>query len=376
MNELDQALDQLNREARDSHAPLTDARAKLMAAVDAEAALPQLKPRRRRLVMPVAAAAAGVLAITAVVVQVRSDEPAPQAAVPPASGKSSEAPSEAPAVTLVAAEVLNKAADLSVGAVDQPVGPGQFRYINKHVWNTRGQSTGVSVDAPDQTIKGSTYLLELRYQTWIPADEKQTWLERREVLGPLKWIGGTSPESETTPPPIMDTDRGDRQGACGDFFPKSKPKKVCGDVTDSAQPAFYRNLPNDPDKMFAKLKDMTKGRGSTPAVMFHFGLQILEDGLMPAEQRANWYRALAKIDGVRVIETAANLDGRTGIALGIDGEHERRDLIIDPKTGEFIGVRSVAGEHPYDAWIKPGTVTEFSAVSTGVANTLGQPPAN
>ncbi|SDX18785.1 hypothetical protein SAMN05421504_102596 [Amycolatopsis xylanica] len=372
MNELDQALDQLNREARDSYSSLSDARAKLMAAVDAEAALPQLKPRRRRLVLPVAAAAAAVLAVTAVVVQVRSGEPAPQAQVPP----SSEAPSSEAPVALVAAEVLNKAADLTVGAVDQPVGPGQFRYINKHVWNTRGQSTGVSVDAPDQTIKGSTYLLELRYQTWIPADEKQVWLERREVLGPLKWLGGTSPESETTPPPIMDTDKGDRQGPCGDFFPKAKPKKVCGDATDSAQPAFYRNLPNDPDKMFARLKEMTKGRGSTPSAMFYFGLQVLEDGLMPAEQRGNWYRALAKIDGVKVVENAVNLDGRTGIALGIDGEHERRDLIIDPKTGAFIGARSVAGEHPYEAWIKPGTVTEFSAVTTGVVGTIGQTPGN
>ncbi|MFD8495948.1 CU044_5270 family protein [Amycolatopsis sp. NPDC059657] len=375
MNELDQALDQLHREARDSHASLSGARAKLMAAVDAEAALPQLRPRRRRLVLPVAAAAAAVLAVTAVVVQVRSDEPAPQAAVPPSSEAPVAPPSEAP-VTLVAAEVLNKAADLSVGAVDQPVGPGQYRYINKHAWNTRGQSTGVSVDAPDQTITGSTYLIEQRFQTWIPADEKQVWLERREVLGPLKWVAGTKPESETTPPAIMDTDTGERQGPCGDFFPKAKPKKVCGDVNDSAQPAFYRNLPNDPDKMFARLKDMTKGRGSSPSAMFHFGLLVLEDGLMPAEQRANWYRALAKIDGVKVVETAANLDGRTGIALGIDGEHERRDLIIDPKTGAFIGVRSVAGEHPYDAWIKPGTVTEFSAVTTGVAGTIGQAPAN
>lgn len=370
MHELDETLELLHRDARTAPADLSAARAKLMAELDAGATVVPLRPRRaRRFALPVAAAVAGVVAVTAVVVQTGSSGPV-AVSPPPAPSPSPSANPTAhwPDIKLMSAvQVLNRAADLSVGAVDQPLGPGQFRYIEEHTWVQRGVMTGEKT--------GYTYLWEQQLQEWIPADERDVWQETRKILNTGKFLGGTMPQAQAPEPEITDTDQGQWQGRCGDFFPKAKPPKKCGDPTDWDSPAFYATLPRDPAALYAKLQAMTKGRGSTPAVMFHFGTEILRAGLMPAELRAQWYRALAKIPGITVLAAEANLDGRTGVALGLDDRHEIRQLIIDPVTGQFIGERQVAGAEPDQPWIKPGTEIGASAITTKIADHLGEVPA-
>jgi hypothetical protein len=359
-HELDEALDLLHRDARTSDAPLTEARAVVMAAAEAPAVLPRVRPLRRRRVLPIAAAAAAVLAVTAVVVQVQSPDSSSVAA---------------PDVSLMSAvKVLNDAADLQINAVDQPLGLGQYRYIDEHGLAQRSEQK-LAVDGdPTSKRTGSTYTWEYQRQEWIPADQTREWLERRQVLSAPKWIGGTMPEAEATPPKPLATDVGERRAACGDFFPDAKPKKVCGDPTAWDNPDFYKSLPRDPDQLFAWLKDAVKLRGEAPSTLFHFGIEILRAGVMPADLRADFYRALAKIPGMKVFDAAVNQDGKTGIALGLDDVHQRRDLIIDPKTGNFIGERLVAGPQPYDPWVKPGTVTGYTSITTAVTTTPGTTP--
>ncbi|MDQ7804817.1 CU044_5270 family protein [Amycolatopsis sp. A133] len=365
MNELDESLELLHREARTAPADLSAARAKLLAELDAEPAVVPLRPKRlRRFALPVAAAVAGVVAVTAVVVQQR---PARPVATPPAGTTTPVPTAAAPDVRLMSAvQVLTRAADLTVGAADQPVGPGQFRYVAEHTWVQRGVQTG------DGT--GYTYLWEQEVDRWIPADEHDVWQETRKILSTGKFLGGSVPQAQAPEPEITKTDQGQWQGRCGDFFPKSKPAKKCGDASDWDSPAFYAALPHDPAALYAKLQQLTKGRGSTPSVMFHFGIEILRAGRMPAPLRAQWYRALAKIPGITVLAAEANLDGRTGVALGLDDRHEIRQLIIDPVTGGFIGERTIAGAEPENPWIKPGTELGASAITTTVVARLGEVP--
>src|SRR6185295_7482911 len=83
MNELDETLELLHRDARTAPADLSAARAKLMAELEPGATVLPLRPKRaRRFALPVAAAVAGVVAVTVVVVQTGSSGPAatPQAA--------------------------------------------------------------------------------------------------------------------------------------------------------------------------------------------------------------------------------------------------------------------------------------------------------
>ncbi|WP_410565302.1 CU044_5270 family protein [Amycolatopsis sp. cmx-4-61] len=367
MNELDETLELLHRDARTAPADLSAARARLLAELDAGTVLPLRPKRARRFALPVAAAVAGVTAVAVTVVaQQRPPAPAPG----PAAGPPAPAPvptSAAPDVRLMSAvQVLTRAADLTVGAADQPVGPGQFRYIAEHTWVQRGVQTGDST--------GYTYLWEQEVDRWIPADEHDVWQETRKILNTGKFLGGSVPREQAPEPEITDTDQGRWQGRCGDFFPKAKPPKKCGDPADWDSPAFYAALPPDPAALYAKLQQLTKARGSTPSVMFHFGTEILRAGQMPAKLRAQWYRALAKIPGIKVLAASTNLDGRTGVALGLDDRHEIRQLIIDPVTGGFIGERTIAGSEPEQPWLKPGTELGASAIRTAVTGRLGEVP--
>lgn len=378
MSDLDDVLDQINHTARHSTGALDDVRARVLAAAAEEeprrsgrfATRPGSKPgasRRVRWAVPVAAAAAAVLATTLVVT--RQAPPADNTAL---TGTTAVGTSSAPAVQLLSAqEVLNNAAD-AIKAVDPVLAPGQYRFIREHAWYQRGVTMGVPVDAPDQTVRGYTWLKEVAYEKWIPQDQSQDWLERRSWLPGLKWLGGSVPQSEAQEPEATDTDTGERRGKCGNFFPNAQPAKVCGDPGDWDNPAFYEALPRDPQAIVDHLRGATAHRGSTPAVMFHWGVEMLRTGLMPADLRAGWYRALALLDGVKVHDSAVTLDGRTGVAIGIEDEKERRDLIVDPATGEFIGERTVAGPNPHYSWIEPGTVTGYSSITTKVVDAIGQ----
>ncbi|MFT7836320.1 hypothetical protein Q5530_09220 [Saccharothrix sp. BKS2] len=101
-------------------------------------------------------------------------------------------------------------------------------------------------------------------------------------------------------------------------------------------------------------------------------MEILRTGLVPADLRAQWYRAPALLDGVTAFEQGVTLDGRTGVAIGVESPLERRELIIDPATGDFIGERTTAGPESYDPWIAPGTVTGFSSITTTVVDGIGR----
>lgn len=366
MPELDETLELLHRDARTAPADLSAARARLMAELAVAPAVVPPRPKRTRrwIAVPVAAAVAGAVTV-AVVVQTGPAPDAPAVAGPPPSAHPT---ANWPDIKLMSApQVLNRAADLSVGAADQPVGPGQFRFVAEHTWVQRGVHTGATT--------GYTYLWEQQVDRWIPADEHDVWQENRRILNTGRFLGGSVPQSQAPVPEVTDTDQGQWQGRCGDFFPDAKPPKKCADPTDWDSPAFYATLPHDPAALYAKLRALTAGRGSTPRAMFHYGIEILRAGVMPAGLRAQWYRALAKIPGMTVLAAETNLDGRTGVALGLDDRHEIRQLIIDPVTGQFIGERQVAGAEPDEPWIKPGTEIGASALTTGVATRLGEVPA-
>lgn len=341
MKELDEAFELLHREARETPGDLVGARARLMAELDGVTPL----RKRRRWVLPAAAAAVVLVAAGTVGVVVTRQRTLTVA---------------------TASEVLLRAADsIDVGAVEPKVGSGQYLLRVEHVRSSRSGS-----EKPDSSV-GYSYLLEQQISRWIPANDRDVWQETRKVLGSPQLLGQNLPDGQAPPLGIQPTDDGEWAGPCGDFFPNAKPEKVCGDPDDWDSPVFYARLPRDPDALYGRLKELTANRGSAPDTMFHHAIQILATGMMPADLRAQWYRAIAQIPGIRIVDQATTLDGRDGVALGLTTEHEQRQLIIDPVTGEFIGERTVAGERPYQAWIKPGAETYSSSITTSVVNGRG-----
>ncbi|MGM1065166.1 CU044_5270 family protein [Saccharothrix sp. Mg75] len=366
MRELDDALADLNRDARASDAPLDAVRARVLAAAAAESAAPE-RPAPRRWYLPVAVAAAAAL-VTGVVAVGTGGPGTRQVAEQPATGVPE---SEVPPVRLLSArEYLTMAAD-AITAVDQPLAPGQYRYVAAHEWNQRGVAVGTPVGEPNPTPAGYDYLVESRTETWIPHDITQEWLNRRTPLEGAKFLGGSVPRSEAPLPEPDVTAKGERRGKCGDFFPNAQPRKVCGDPRDWDNPDFYTGLPRDPQALAQWLRDATAHRGGAPTAAFHWAVQLLHTGLVPADLRAALYRALATLDGVAVTDGNVNLDGRVGVAVAVESPNEHRELIVDPATGDFIGERTVAGPEPHSPWIAPGTVTGYSAITTKVVNALG-----
>lgn len=295
-DELDEALDLVHKEARTAPAPLDRARAALLDELDkiddSEASggsVTEFRPRRtRRFASPVAAAVAAVLAITAVAVWSNSgDDP---------RGTEMAAPQRAE-VPRSARQVLEAAADLRAKVTEPPLGPDRYRYFSKDHWqefSTGPNAWGNTAGAP---LKGWTYLLGERWQQWIPADPEQDWLERRQSSGKPKLLGGTMPAAEVPPPPPVNADPDERRAPCGHYYANTR-DNPCGAPEDTSNPVFYANLPRDPAELYAI---MTK-RAKTEDLVFEFGVLTLQSGLMPADLRPSWYRALAKIPGLEVTD--------------------------------------------------------------------------
>lgn len=263
-----------------------------------------------------------------------------------------------------AADQLNKAA-AKVDAVDEPLGPGQYRYIATHAW---------WMSMSDKY----SYLAENLLETWVPADEEQEWLWRRDVTGARKWIVGTEQEARADGYPVDEVSwpEGEWRAPCGDWFAEEEGREPCASRGSWQSPdaAFLASLPRDPGALYDRLRDDTDGRGKDPDLeVVVYVADVLRTGLVPADLRAALYRALAKVPGLEITEKVANLDGVKGTAYGISAEGERHDIIVDPATGQFIGERQVAEDGFGD--IPAGTVMEYTSVTTAVVPEMGVRPA-
>ncbi|MER5941756.1 CU044_5270 family protein [Streptomyces sp. NPDC001928] len=142
----------------------------------------------------------------------------------------------------------------------------------------------------------------------------------------------------------------------------------------------YRNLsklPTDADKMYAWLKKMgPKNSGQeTSQAMFVLVGDLIRNALVPPEQGAAIFRAVARIPGVKVVENAVDAAGRRGVAITRDDPDNptRDEWIFDVETHEYLGERTVATEDFSD--IKQGQVIGNSAIlDRAVVDRAGQRP--
>jgi hypothetical protein len=347
-NELDQALAALQPAAEPDKRALGRARTELLLAAGAPAPSvadePPVRSRRRwGWWAGATATVATVVAAVLVVQTVQFGDNMPGAA---------------------AVEGLNSAAD-KVNSVDEPLGPGQYRYIATHAWWM-------------SSMDKYSYLAENLLETWVPADEKQDWLWRRDVTGARKWVSGTEAEAKAAGWTSVDEPgwpEGEWRAPCGDWFATDEGKKPCTTPGTWQTPnaEFMASLPRDPDQLYDRLRKDTAGRGNDENMeMLVYVADMLRSGLVPADLRAALYRTLAKVPGLEITEQVANLDGQKGTSYGISADGQRHDVIIDPATGQFIGERQVV-EEGYE-YVPAGTVTEYTSMTTAVVSGMGARP--
>jgi hypothetical protein len=268
-----------------------------------------------------------------------------------------------PAVSSAVAEVLTTAAD-RIGASDPVVRRGEYLYVESHRWDMVSREDG------DTKL---VYLQESITQTWVPYDRSQEWLQRSHNTNRREWIQGSEADLARLG---LDPDRGveELRARCGDFYPEGGMKPCEREGTwQEPTPEFVAALPSDPQELYDELRDAMADEGAgQDAGILDFVQDAISRGLMPAGLRANLYRALALMPALRISDRNANLDGRTGVGLGIETGDRKRELIIDPATGQFIGERETT-TRGFGA-VRPGTVTSYTALSTGVAAEIGAQP--
>ena len=204
-----------------------------------------------------------------------------------------------------AAEVLHIAAGQTGRLADPVPGPGQYLLVRTHAdWGVSEQD-----DSGNDTFHMNLQTIDI----YVPADDDQEWVLDRD------W--GESGEREL----IRAND--------GAFY---------GSPWLSTD---LDALPSDGQSLLDHFNsEYNGGSASRDEDNFVRILDLLRTGLVPANLRAGLYEALALIPNVTIGDRQANLDGRTGIAIGRTEPLRggmRQEIIIDPETGLVIGERDV-----------------------------------
>lgn len=358
--QLDTALATLRSEVDIDLSRLADDRAKLVGSVGDEvrddAVVDPIAgtPSRRRLSSWIAAAAAVVL--VAAITLATQLVPGEERLTPAGTG---------------AAELLERAA---ANTKDTPIAPGQYRHVAEHEWLPQG--------APYQqgSSRPPTGKRERSTETWIPQDWHADWMLRsKECLNVVSLEGDPLPAEQWGCLPSGEQPH-ESVRPCGTFTPEWE----CGEPGYWGLPnqLFVDSLPRDPialrERLFDDYADYLRRvpEAGIPKTrpeqrVLSYAGDLLKSGMAPADLRAALYRMIATVHRFTVTDPRASLDGRRGVAFGFEENGIRRELVIEPSTGEFIGTRQV---YLRDGRGVPAGVEFYSSVSTAVVDEMGQRP--
>lgn len=271
-----------------------------------------------------------------------------------------------------AASALRSAAAAAIQVSDPVVGPGQYLFVR-----TDGVYAGVGTleeDADRIRAEGGdvqpsdevAILASTRGELYVPADRSDAWV----------WITCTSQPSQTFGP------RSERYAQeyadAMNAYDLDVIRRFPGGITPgggsfggyaegTTTSIDYDALPREPRPLLDKIYELNGNSGqSRDGQALEWIISTLQWGIVPAEFRAALYKAAAEIPGVEITDDQATLDGSTGIAIGRleTASNTRQEFIIDPETGQYIGERRVTLDGY--AGIPPGTVTDWTAVTTSV----------
>lgn len=251
-----------------------------------------------------------------------------------------------------AAQALNAAAEAAIRTSDPVVLPGQYLKIE-----TREQFTNTFVNNGEplswDVVTGG--------QVYIPSDIEGEWVWNRDDRVPVDSAPEVVKEAHRLRPSHADL-VGIIRAPGGNFYDS-------GYTVLGAPLADMSSLPRDPKKLLERVYEHTEGQGKTPDLRaFEAIVEALRTGSVPADLRAAFYEAAARIPGVELSDRQATVDGRTGMAIGVlaPGGGGRHDMIIDPATGLMIGEQYVTVGDP--SGNPADTVESWTSVRTTVVD--------
>lgn len=98
---------------------------------------------------------------------------------------------------------------------------------------------------------------------------------------------------------------------------------------------------------------------------------LLSDPQTPDDVSAEVLRAIATVDGVRVVDRHADIAGKDGVALGFDSE-QGLDFVFDAPSGAFLGIRT----HPARTknWVGPDEPVSTISFESRIVASAPRPP--
>lgn len=283
----------------------------------------------------------------------------------------------APGAVADAGTFLATAADQSTGAPDAPIPAGQYRQVTQRTqegWNF----------GPGNAYHGTRLSVT---DWWVPSTRTPPFTAI-SVLGAKQEFSSVAAEQlwHKIDPLNVKPQRIKTANACavmtggGILMQPNGTTNSCKGSWLSPSTDFVAGLPRDPAALLAALRknDHTwPGLGDAPAQgdyrAFERAGSILVSGFATSEQRATLYKALRGIHGIQLLPDTVNLDGKAGRAISlVELWGIRKELIIDSKTGQFIGLREVAtvtaplngdgDPMPY----KSGDIVNWTSVATRI----------
>lgn len=231
-------------------------------------------------------------------------------------------------------------------------GPGQFTYFRR-----RGLSRGY--EGQMRLIEKSDQLSE----SWAPADKTKPW--RADTVSRNLLKPGEPPQRKTS------------YARCGDFF--APPKDQCKTTKRGgfeqelqvSQEEWLAGLPRDPQGMLARLQaDRVQNGRNSIQLMVHV-IDFLAQPGVPADVRKAIFGALALLPDLRMLEGVEDMDGRIGTAFGVAEKSSWLAIIVDEKTGEYLGHREASLDAPP---VGAGDKAILSSYREGVVDKVGERP--
>ncbi|TCC51056.1 hypothetical protein E0H75_13005 [Kribbella capetownensis] len=283
-----------------------------------------------------------------------------------------------PGAVADASTFLANAAELTNANPDAPIPPGQYRQVTQ-------RSQGTWRFGPHNSYVGTRLDVS---NWWISADQKPPYTAtsvlsaKKEFSSPAARTLWNKLDPLNIKPEMIKSPYVCGVGTNGGYLmlQKKDGKNICTPSWLMPSPDFLARLPRDPDKLLTALRHdgtPTKTRGQTPESLnleaFDRVATVLASGIAPADLRAALYQAARKIPGIQLQADAVNLDGKSGLAIGlVEFLGVRKDLIIDPGTGQFLGLREVAtvtgplnGDGDPQALVR-GDVVSWTSVSSRI----------
>ncbi|MGN6445582.1 CU044_5270 family protein [Amnibacterium sp.] len=249
-------------------------------------------------------------------------------------------------------ETLEQAAIDTIHVNDPRLVPGDYLHVRtEYIGSVSGSQSGGPVLA--WQIRGTD-------DEWVPADPSAEWVQRRGVGVPFAYFSAAAKRAAQSGEYQVDDGPVVQRGRNGVFAPTG------GGSAAPWTPASLKALPTDTDALLTALAHRISTSRSNHDAMFEALTEILDTGFAPAATRAAVFRAIATLPGIRITDRSANLDGRTGIAIGRTDATlgVRLDLVIDAHDGVVIGTRRVLTRAARG--MPAGTVESLTAVTTTV----------